>query len=67
MSKLQYKVAVITGGNSGIGFATAREFIRQGAMVVITGRNQFAIDEAVQQLGPKATGIRSDAGSLKDT
>jgi len=53
MSNLKNKVAVVTGGNSGIGFATAKEFIAQGASVVITGRNQSAIDEAVYQLGSK--------------
>lgn len=67
MSKLKNKVAVVTGGNSGIGFATAKEFIAQGANVVITGRNQSAIEEAVNKLGSKATGIRSEASSLEDT
>jgi len=67
MSKLKNKVAVVTGGNSGIGFATAKEFIEQGASVVITGRNQSAIDEAVKQLGENTTGILSNASSVKDT
>lgn len=67
MSSLKNKVAVVTGGNSGIGFATAKEFIAQGAKVVITGRNQSAIDEAVTELGSNATGIRSDAASMDDT
>jgi NAD(P)-dependent dehydrogenase (short-subunit alcohol dehydrogenase family) len=67
MSSLINKIAVVTGGNSGIGFATAQEFIAQGAEVVITGRRQEAIHEAVRQLGPKARGVRSDAASVKDT
>ncbi|TAE86787.1 MAG: glucose 1-dehydrogenase [Bacteroidetes bacterium] len=67
MSKLKNKVAVITGGNAGIGFATAKEFIAQGAKVVITGRNQSLIDDAVSQLGSDTTGILSNASSVKDT
>lgn len=67
MSKLNNKVAVVTGGNAGIGFATAKEFIAQGAKVVITGRNQSAIDEAVRELGENATGILADAEKVKDT
>lgn len=67
MSKLTNKVAVITGGNSGIGFATAQEFIAQGAKVVITGRKQTAIDEAVRELGSNATGILADTADLQHT
>jgi NAD(P)-dependent dehydrogenase (short-subunit alcohol dehydrogenase family) len=67
MSKLKDKVAVITGGNSGIGLATAREFIAQGAKVVITGRKQAAIDEAVRELGGKATGVLADTANLQHT
>lgn len=67
MSRLKNKVAVITGGNSGIGFATAKEFVAEGASVVITGRKQSAIDDAVKELGENATGILSDASSVKDT
>lgn len=66
MGQLKDKVAVVTGGNSGIGYATAKEFIDQGAKVVITGRNQSKIEEAVQKLGSNAIGIRSDAASVKD-
>lgn len=67
MTKLKNKVAVVTGGNSGIGLATAKEFIAQGAKVVITGRTQSYIDEAVQHLGSNATGILSNALSIRDT
>lgn len=67
MNKLRDKVAVVTGGNSGIGFAAAREFIAEGARVVITGRNQIAIDKAVKELGNNAFGILSDASNLRHT
>lgn len=67
MGKLKNKIAVITGGSTGIGFATAKEFIAQGAKVVITGRNQQTINEAVEKLGSNATGIRSDAISTDET
>lgn len=64
--KLQHKVAVITGGNSGIGFATAQEFIEQGATVIITGRNEKALQEAVTALGNNAHYVVSDAGKLEE-
>jgi NAD(P)-dependent dehydrogenase (short-subunit alcohol dehydrogenase family) len=65
MKKLTGKTAIITGGNSGIGLATAHEFIAQGAKVIITGRNQKAIDEAVKELGDQAHGIVSDSGDMQ--
>src|SRR5580658_7737793 len=58
--KLAGKKALITGGNSGIGLATARLFISEGAEVAITGRDQQTLDEAVAELGPKAHGYRAD-------
>jgi len=64
MKKLSNKIAVITGGNSGIGFATAQEFIAQGAKVIITGRSQKSIDEAVASLGENAFGIVNDSGDM---
>lgn len=67
MSALVNKVAVITGGSAGIGFATAKEFVAQGAKVVITGRNQDIIDKAIEKLGGKAIGFRADAANLGDT
>lgn len=66
MSKLAGKVAVITGGNSGIGLATARRFLAEGARVVITGRRQDAVNQAVQELGPNASGIVGDVSKLSD-
>jgi NAD(P)-dependent dehydrogenase (short-subunit alcohol dehydrogenase family) len=66
MGKLQGKTAVITGGNSGIGFATARLFLKEGAEVIITGRNEKAVKEAVLDLGKGSHGIVSDAGKMSD-
>lgn len=66
MSKLNGKVAVITGGNSGIGLATARQFVEQGAKVVIFGRNQATLDSAVETLGTQASGIQGDVRNIED-
>ena len=66
MSRFNDKVAVITGGSSGIGLATARRFIADGARVVITGRNQEALDAAVAKLGDRAKGVRGDVANLGD-
>src|SRR6185503_13299432 len=66
MGKLAGKVAVITGGNSGIGLATAREFKEQGARVVITGRDKETLELARREIGGDVVAIRSDAGSLGD-
>jgi NAD(P)-dependent dehydrogenase (short-subunit alcohol dehydrogenase family) len=64
--KLTGKKALITGGNSGIGLATARLFIAEGAEVAITGRDQNTLDEAVAELGPKAHGYRADVTVAED-
>jgi NAD(P)-dependent dehydrogenase (short-subunit alcohol dehydrogenase family) len=66
MGRLEDKVAVVTGGNSGIGLATAKEFKEQGARVVITGRDQQTLDEAKRDLGGDVLAVRSDASSLTD-
>ena len=58
--RLANKTAFITGGNSGIGLATARLFIAEGANVAITGRNQATLDAAAAELGPKALALRAD-------
>jgi NAD(P)-dependent dehydrogenase (short-subunit alcohol dehydrogenase family) len=64
--KLMGKNALITGGNSGIGLATARLFNAEGAQVAITGRDQATIDEAVAELGPNARGYRADVTVPED-
>jgi NAD(P)-dependent dehydrogenase (short-subunit alcohol dehydrogenase family) len=64
--KLAGKKALITGGNSGIGLATARLFISEGAEVAITGRDQQTLDQAVAELGSKAYGYRADVTAADD-
>ncbi len=66
MQKFKNKVAFITGGTSGMGFATAQEFINEGATVIITGRSQEKVDMAVNNLGANAFGFVSNAGKLSD-
>ncbi len=66
MGRLQGKVAVITGGNSGIGLATARRFVEEGATVLITGRNQQTLDAVAKELGGKVTAMKADAASPAD-
>jgi NAD(P)-dependent dehydrogenase (short-subunit alcohol dehydrogenase family) len=64
--KLQNKVAVITGGSSGIGLATAWRFIAEGARVFITGRRQSELDQAKTQLGSNVTAVQGDVADLDD-
>ena len=64
--KLENKVAVITGGNSGIGLSTAKLFQTEGARVVITGRRQDVVDSAVKEIGGGSVGFKSDASKLDD-
>src|ERR1700734_3673979 len=64
--KLTAKNALITGGNSGIGLATARLFIAEGARVAITGRDQATLDEAIAELGSSARGYRVDVTIAED-
>ncbi|QZN94384.1 SDR family NAD(P)-dependent oxidoreductase [Symbiopectobacterium purcellii] len=67
MSKtLSEKIALVTGGSSGIGLASAQELAKQGAKVYITGRRQEELDAAVALIGSSATGIRADASVLSD-
>jgi NAD(P)-dependent dehydrogenase (short-subunit alcohol dehydrogenase family) len=64
--RLEGKVAVITGGNSGIGLATAERFVAEGAFVFITGRRQTALDAAVERIGRNVTAVRGDVTNLAD-
>jgi NAD(P)-dependent dehydrogenase (short-subunit alcohol dehydrogenase family) len=64
--KLNGKVAVITGGTEGIGFAAARLFVREGAFVFITGRRQKELDEAVKAIGSNVHGVQGDIANLAD-
>src|ERR1051325_11168130 len=62
--KLDAKIAVITGGSSGIGFATAKLFVDEGAYVFITGRRQKELDEAVKSIGANVTGVQGDVAKM---
>ena len=65
-NKLAGKVALITGGNSGIGLATAQRFVAEGAYVFITGRRQDALDAAVERIGKNVTAVVGDVSNLAD-
>src|SRR5207237_7809337 len=66
MGKLDGKIALITGGNSGIGLATAKRLVKEGAYVFITGRTQSKLDEAVKQVGSNVTGVQGDVANFAD-
>jgi NAD(P)-dependent dehydrogenase (short-subunit alcohol dehydrogenase family) len=66
MGKLEGKVAVITGGSSGLALESAKRFVEEGAYVFITGRRQEALDEAVKLIGRNVTAVRGDASNLND-
>jgi len=66
MGALEGKIAVITGGNSGIGLATARRFVKEGAYVFITGRRQAELDKAVSLIGKNVTAVQGDVTNLDD-
>jgi len=67
MKRLEGKVAVVTGGNSGIGLATAKRFLDEGAKVAISGRNQKTLDEAVKYLGNGTLAVKADTAKLEET
>ena len=64
--KLEGKIALVTGGSSGIGLATAQRFVKEGAFVYITGRRQAELDKAVKTIGKQVTAVQADASSLSD-
>jgi NAD(P)-dependent dehydrogenase (short-subunit alcohol dehydrogenase family) len=66
MGSLEGKIAVITGGSSGIGLATAKRFVKEGAYVFITGRRQAELDRAVSLIGNNVTAVQGDVSKLDD-
>ena len=66
MKRLEGKIAIVTGGSSGMGRATAKQFVAEGASVIITGRRQDKLDEAVAEIGGAIEGIQSDIANLED-
>jgi NAD(P)-dependent dehydrogenase (short-subunit alcohol dehydrogenase family) len=66
MGKLEGKIALITGGNSGIGLATAKRFVTEGAYVFITGRRKPELDAAAKEIGSNVTGVQGDVWNLGD-
>src|SRR5260370_41038444 len=66
MGKLEGKIAVVTGGNSGIGLATAKQFVNEGAYVFLTGRREPGLAAAVKEVGRNVSGGRGDVSNLAD-
>jgi NAD(P)-dependent dehydrogenase (short-subunit alcohol dehydrogenase family) len=66
MNKLEGKIALITGGNSGIGLATAKQFVNEGAYVFITGRREQELAAAIKEIARNVTGVQGDVSNLGD-
>src|SRR5579862_2190166 len=66
MRKLERKIALITGGNSGIGLATARQFVSEGAYVFITGRRENELAAALKEIGNNISAVKGDVSNLAD-
>src|SRR4029453_13398529 len=66
MGKLEGKIALITGGNGGIGLATAKQFVNEGGYVFITGRREQELAAAVKEIGRNVTGVQGDVSNLGD-
>jgi NAD(P)-dependent dehydrogenase (short-subunit alcohol dehydrogenase family) len=66
MGKLDGKIALVTGGNSGIGLATAKQFVDEGAYAFITGRREQELDSALRKIGKNVTAIQGDVSSVSD-
>src|SRR5258707_8428416 len=66
MPRLEGKIAVITGGSSGIGLATAKRFVKEGAYVFITGRRQAELDKAAAEIGSNVTAVKGDVANPND-
>src|ERR1700674_5907430 len=66
MGKLEGKIALVTGGNSGIGLATAKRFVNEGAYVFITGRRDAELAAAIKEIGRNVTGVQGDVSNIGD-
>jgi NAD(P)-dependent dehydrogenase (short-subunit alcohol dehydrogenase family) len=66
MAKLDGKIALVTGGNSGIGLASAKQFVNEGAYVFITGRRDRELAAAIKEIGRNVTGVQGDVANLSD-
>jgi NAD(P)-dependent dehydrogenase (short-subunit alcohol dehydrogenase family) len=66
MPRLEGRIAVITGGSTGIGLATAKRFVKEGAYVFITGRRQAELDEAAAEIGSNVTAVQGDVANPSD-
>ena len=66
MGRLKDKIAIVTGGNGGIGLATAKRFVAEGAFVYLTGRRQSELDKALTEVGQNAVAVQGDVTQIAD-